>query len=336
MGQATIKASARRLREARRRGMVPVSRELMSVAALAGVVVVVATAWPHMLGRLRHDLGAWISLSATGVPAWAALSTALQALVAVAGPVLGAALLCALATGLIQTRGMVSLHPLRPSLGRLIPGSGGPGGSGYALLSDGVRGLGVVALGTLTLWQHGGRFLETAGQPPLVALGAVAICLLDLVSRIGLLLLVLAALDVVHARWAHGRRLRMTRREVLMERRESEGDPHHRARRRRLHQEMMTGFDLESVGQAHCVVSGRSVAAALRYDERSMSAPRVLVSGAQRAAAAIRAEARVHGCPVVHNGPLARALALVEPGTEVPHRLWRETADVLKEARSGS
>ena len=307
----------------------------MAMAALAGAAVVLMVAWPDMLARLRDDLRGWMVLAPlAGVSPWMALASALYTLAVVVAPVLAAAFLCAVVAGLVQTRAMISAEPLKPRLGRLSLAGQGAGGRAYLLPSVLVRVLGVATLGVFTLWQHGGRLLSTAGEPPAVALSETSACLMTMALRMGLLLLALAALDVVYQRWAHGRSLRMSRHEVRMERRETEGDPGRRAQRRRLHQEILAAHDLETVKQADCVISGGpGLAAAISYDGRTMTAPRLLISGAGKLAASIRAEAHYHGRPVVHNRPLARALALVEPGTEIPRRLWEEAADVLREVR---
>ena len=176
------------------------------------------------------------------------------------------------------------------------------------------------------------RLLATAGEAPAVALSLTLVCLLEMALKVGLLLLALAVLDVVYQRWSHGSRLRMTRREALREKRETEGDPWHRDQRRLLHQRIIAGRDLAAVERADCVISGGpGLAVALRYDQDTMDAPRVLLVGAGKAAASVRAEARRHGRPVVHRRPLARALALQEPDTDIPRRLWEEVAGVWRQ-----
>ncbi len=337
MEQATLKPSARRLREARRRGIVPVSRSLLSAVALVGAAVVLHVAWPDVLAHLTQDMRGWMVLApAAGVPPWAALQSAMQTMAVVLCPVLAAALLCALVSGLLQTRGMFSLEPLRPRLGRLAPGRAGAGGRAWRSLMSLTGVLGVGALAALTLWQHGERLLATAGEAPAVALSLTLVCLLEMALKVGLLLLALAVLDVVYQRWSHGSRLRMTRREALREKRETEGDPWHRDQRRLLHQRIIAGRDLAAVERADCVISGGpGLAVALRYDQDTMDAPRVLLVGAGKAAASVRAEARRHGRPVVHRRPLARALALQEPDTDIPRRLWEEVAGVWRQIRKG-
>ena len=297
--------------------------------------VALSLGWPALLGRLVSDMRGWMVLApGGGVDPWAALTAALSTLILALTPVLAAALICAVVVGLIQTRALATLAPLSPSLAHLRPSRRTAGERVYGVCMGTARAVGALLIGAHTLWQHGDQLLGAAGQAPPMVLMAASACVMDLALRVGLLMLSLALLDLLYQRWAHGRRLRMTWRQARRERREAEGDPGHRALRRRLHRELSAGQDLSAVGDADCVISGGpELAAALRYDGQTMTAPRVVVCGAGKAAAAIHDEAHVHGRPVVHRPGLARALALVEPGAELPRRLWEEAAEVLREVR---
>jgi flagellar biosynthetic protein FlhB len=71
-------------------------------------------------------------------------------------------------------------------------------------------------------------------------------------------------------------------------------------------------------------------AVALRYDEATMTAPRVVAKGKDYLAQRIRVVAQQHGVPLVQRPPLARALyAGVEVGEEVPPAFYRAVAELL-------
>jgi flagellar biosynthetic protein FlhB len=77
-------------------------------------------------------------------------------------------------------------------------------------------------------------------------------------------------------------------------------------------------------------VNPTSIAVALRYDSRTMSAPKVLAKGQRLIAERIREIAEKHGIPVIRNVTLARALfRSVEVGQEVPLELYQAVAEVL-------
>ncbi|HRS26653.1 MAG TPA: EscU/YscU/HrcU family type III secretion system export apparatus switch protein, partial [Phycisphaerae bacterium] len=158
-----------------------------------------------------------------------------------------------------------------------------------------------------------------------------AALLYKLALRLGLTLLVLALLDYWYQRWNWWRRLKMTKQEVRDELKRMEGDPQMRHRRRQLQMRLAlqrVGID---VPKADVVVTNPTeYAVALKYDEATMTAPRVMAKGKDLLAARIRQVAQQHRIPIVQRPPLARALyAAVEVGQEVPPAYYRAVAEVL-------
>jgi type III secretion protein U len=120
----------------------------------------------------------------------------------------------------------------------------------------------------------------------------------------------------------------MSRDEVRREAREDEGDPRHRAERRRIHRALAEAAPL---ARATCLgVNPTHLAVALHHQRGSGEAPRVLAKGHGAAAARLRSLARRAGVPVVRDPPLARALhRLAEVGDEIPEELYDAAAAVL-------
>jgi type III secretion protein U len=120
----------------------------------------------------------------------------------------------------------------------------------------------------------------------------------------------------------------MTRDEVRREHREDEGDPQHRAERRRIHRALV---EAAPVSRATCVVVNPThVAVALHHARDEADAPRVLAKGLGASAARIRSAARRAGVPIVRDVALARALyRLAEVGDEIPEELYEAAAAVL-------
>jgi type III secretion protein U len=153
------------------------------------------------------------------------------------------------------------------------------------------------------------------------ALGALAL-------RLGVAFLAFGLLDLGLAFGRHRRALRMTRDEVRREHKEDEGDPAHRAERRRLHQALLSTAPVRRATVV--VVNPTHVAVALRHDRGSGDAPRVLAKGTGLAAARIRSAARRAGVPIVRDVPLARALhRLAGVGDEIPEELFDAAAALL-------
>ena len=72
------------------------------------------------------------------------------------------------------------------------------------------------------------------------------------------------------------------------------------------------------------------LAVALKYDAKTMGAPRIVAKGARLMAERIREAAVEHNVPIVENKPLAQALyKAVEIGAEIPSHLYKAVAELL-------
>jgi len=123
----------------------------------------------------------------------------------------------------------------------------------------------------------------------------------------------------------------MSRQDVKQEHKESEGDPHVKGRIRQQQRAMARQRMMSSVPQADVIVTNPThYAVALKYDDGSGGAPRVLAKGTGLVAARIRMVAEEHKVPLLSAPPLARALhEHVELGQEIPVELYKAVAEVL-------
>ncbi len=165
--------------------------------------------------------------------------------------------------------------------------------------------------------------------------GGVYVLGVDLVFTLALqmavVLLILGIIDYLFQRWKLEKKLRMTKQEVRDELKRMEGDPLLKQRRRQMQRRMAMQRINAEVPRADVVVTNPTeFAVALRYDESTMPAPRVVAKGKGFLAERIRQVAQQHGVPIVERPPLARALyAAVEVGQEVPPAFYRAVAELL-------
>ena len=145
-----------------------------------------------------------------------------------------------------------------------------------------------------------------------------------------MLFVMFAIFDVWWQRKSYYDDMKMTKDEVKKEYKESEGDPHHKAKRKELHQEIMEGAQMEAVKDADVIVTNPDhVAVALKYDTSKDGAPRVLAKGIDFKAQRIKDMARGLDVPMLRNVPLAHALLRVDVGHEIPEELYDAVAEVL-------
>jgi type III secretion protein U len=321
----------RRLREARRRGEVARSAELTGAAALLGGLAAVVATGPAAAGELARLLRGALAAATGAAPAPAGI------LRGAAGAVLRLSLvpgLAALAAGALAgaLQAGAGLHPeaLRPRLERIDPLRGLRRLASSALRVQASLGVAkaAVLLAIAAAWLRASAGLgELPRAAPGAALRALP-ALLSLSLRLALAFALFGALDGALARHRHRRALMMTREEVRREQKDDEGDPAHRAERRRRHRALVEAGPLS--GATVVVVNPTHVAVALRHERRAEDAPRVVAKGAGRAAGRIRSAARRAGVPIVRDAPLARALhRLAEVGDEIPEELYEAAAAVL-------
>ena len=142
--------------------------------------------------------------------------------------------------------------------------------------------------------------------------------------------LALAALDYIVQRRKHNAELRMSRREIKDELRQSEGDPFVkqaiRSRQMRIGRNRMIAL----VADADVVlVNPTHFSVALRY-QAAQGAPQVVAKGAGVLAARIREAAEEHGVAVVQDPPLARALyRMCDVGALIPPEVYAAVARIL-------
>jgi flagellar biosynthesis protein FlhB len=335
-GEATEPPSAKRLRDARRRGEVARSGE--AVTAVVLVAGASALAWmgagvfAGLAELMRRGL---LQAAGTQVAPAAALAGAAGGALRLVGPLLLVVVAGAVVANLGQIGALLALDPIKPKLERLDPLRNARNVFGRQAWINGAKA--VVKLGlagylaATTLAAQLPRLLRLAWARPDELVSTTGACALALAWRLGALAVALGAADLVYQRWSFRRRLRMTKEELRREQKEQEGDPQHRAERLRAHRELAEQQMFAAVAEADCVICNpEHIAVALRYAAETMDAPRVVARGRRLVAARIRAEARRHGVPIIRQVALARALVELDLDQEIPAPLYEAVGEVLR------
>jgi len=335
----------RRLREARRRGEVARGRDLSAMVGLLAGLLALAVGAPagtaSLIAMVRCAVERAVSAGWPASPEpsiWLNVQEGAVSLLRTALPICGAAAIAVAAVGWIQVGGLFSVRVWSPRLERIDPFRGLRRicSLGQALQMS----LGLcraAAIAALVGWELARSAPRLAGLPGLGPIGLLRSCApwaLSLVVRAALLSVAFGLVELGLARLRHQRSLRMTREEVERDRKEEEGDPRHRAERRRLHRAIASAGPL---ARATClVVNPTHFAVALHHARSSEAAPQVIAKGAGRQARRLRAAARRAGVPVIRQVALARALhQLAEVGDEIPEELYEATAAVLAHLYGG-
>ncbi|HQT77236.1 MAG: flagellar biosynthesis protein FlhB [Rhodospirillales bacterium 20-64-7] len=142
---------------------------------------------------------------------------------------------------------------------------------------------------------------------------------------------VIAGIDIPYQHLTFHRRMRMSRQEMKEEMRSIEGDPHIKARLKRLRRQRARRRMMQDVPKATVVIANPThFAVALRYERGKDAAPIVVAKGVDLIAIRIKKVAAESGVPVMESPPLARALhGSVEIGEMIPHEHFEAVAKII-------
>jgi len=344
--ERTEDATPRKREEARERGQVALSQELVAAIMLCGTAATLAVGGGHIAesaGRLTvasiDGLASYGKIELEG-PTAAGL---VKDVVLASLPALLVALVPALAIGLVvgygQSGFQIATKALELRLDKIDPIKGFGrilGMRGWVRL--GQSSLKIIVLSAtvvFALYLQRGWISSLAGQelgPAL--LGGMWILALTMAAALALFVLI-SIIDVLFQRAQHDKDLRMTKQEVKEDHKNTEGDPHVRARVRQMQREMASRRMLEDVPRATVVVTNPThVAIALFYERgangAAPGAPKVVAKGLDHMAQRIKAIAKEAGVPMHEDVPLARALFKeCQVGDLIPERLYAAVATVI-------
>jgi flagellar biosynthetic protein FlhB len=339
--ERTEAATARRREDALKEGRVPHSQELSGATLLLAGTGALALAGGaslahHALAMLRGTGTAWLTpepLTPNG--AIALLEQVGRTTLLALAPFLIGVLGLTLLVNAAQARGVVSVEPLVPKLSHVNPVAGLERLFSIQAVFNVLKAvlkltiIGFVAWGVLRrAWPE---LLATSGATVPEILGTTRTLAIRMAVLVGLVFLVVAALDYGFQLWQYEKSLRMTRQEVVQEHRETEGDPAVKGRIRQLQRAMARKRMLSNVATADVVVTNPThIAVALKYDPLIAAAPVVLAMGERLLAQRIKDIAHRAGVPVVENKPLARALlANAKVGQAIPPALYVAVAEII-------
>ena len=338
-GDKSEQATPRRLEEAWKKGQFARSAEIQTVFILFGAILALLFTGPEvwrnftlmMAGSLSHLHDTQLKLD--GLQRFILDACLLAG--GCAWPVLAATVVGALLAAAVQTRFRTAPDALEMNWERVNPWAGFR--RIFSIRAAAPAGISILKLAVILALSY--QVVATIVRDPIfytaVDVARIAAFLADstlkLTLRIGFALIVLAAIDYGYQLWRTSQDLMMTREEVKEEMKNQEGDPklksRLKSRRRQISQRKM----LAEVPKADVIITNPThLAVALRYDRKSMGAPRIVAKGARLNALRIREVAKQHQIPIVENKPLARTLFKYgRVGGEIPAQLFVAVAEIL-------
>jgi flagellar biosynthetic protein FlhB len=339
-GDKTEAPTPRRRQEAREEGNVARSPDLSAAVLLLGALLLMRWFGAGVMVALRSVIAEMLSAHSLADLSGQALGPQVMHLVGQVGisvaPLLGGAVLIAIAVNIAQVGLNLSGQRLVPNLAALNPVRGLnkflSGGQGMVHLLLNVLKVAMVSL--VAYSAVSGRLgqiiaVQQLSFQQIFGLGCEIVFAIGL--RVAVLLLVLAILDYIYQRHRLEQSLRMTKQEVKDEMRRMEGDPLMKQRRRQIAVQRAMQKLKKDVPKADVVVTNPThYAVALKYEEGKMRAPRLVAKGADLMAQRIRELAVEAGVPIVERPPLARAIyRMIDVGEEIPEQFYSAVAEIL-------
>lgn len=341
----TYEPTQKRLDDARSRGEIVKSMDLASAASYAGLLLAAFAAGAAIVqsfgaaGMVLLQNADWLAPgllskgSALGV-GWATTHLMASAPLFLAP---AAAVLLILAA-----QGAVHFAPekLEPKWSRLSPlatakqkfGREGLFEFGKSMLKMIII---AIVLGRYLLL-HAQEILGSSALSPVISMTLMLRLLIEFLALVLLIVTVFGALDYLWQRAQHMRRNRMSRKDLMDEMKDSEGDPHTKMQRRQRGQEIATNRMLQDVPTADVIiVNPTHYAVALKWNRQAKGAPVCVAKGVDEVAARIREKAAAAGVPVHSDPPTARAVyATVDIGRPILPEQYRAVAAAVRFAES--
>lgn len=336
--EKTEQPTQRKLEEAQQKGQIPRSPEVQTTLVLLGGLtamvffgretwMVLATTLAGSLGHL-HETPVTLN-SMQGLMARIGIL-----LLHAAGPIVLSAMIGGLLAGAMQSRFSTASEALALNWERLNPVEGLKRifsfGSAMPTAISAVKMVVICGLTYSTVREVVTDPIFTS-TVSLDRVGAfLAESCLKIFTRVLMALAVVAGADYGYQWWKNHKEMMMTREEVKEESKSQEGNQQIKAGRRRLLKNSQRRM-LQEVPAADVVITNPThIAIALRYDRRTMRAPRIIAKGIRLNAARIRQVAQAHQVPIIENKPLARLLFKHgQVDGEIPAELFLAVAEIL-------
>ena len=284
----TEDATPQKLQKAREKGDVAKTPDLASLASFAGAAAVIAIAGGWMSQNLASALLPFIahpeSMSLEGHGAIEVARVAARAAAPLLITVLVVAAVMGVGGNLIQTGFMYSPDKVKPDWKKVSPMAGLKRLVGLDSLMQFVKSVAKIVMVGWVGWVVMKPYLhplrELAAMDPAAMLPLLSEILRKLVFATAALMLAIAGLDWFWQRQRFLKRMRMTKEEQKEEYKNSEGDPHFKAKRRQIAIQRSRSRMMAAVPNATMVVMNPThFAVALKYEAGETAAPQCVAKG---------------------------------------------------------
>lgn len=341
-GEKTEDATAKKLNDAREKGQVAKSQDLIVAFMLMTLFLVLKVFAGYLGNNFMEDYRASYGMISQVAGDTFTLNTAsmllsfgLQRIVTGCLPFLAGAFIMAFLANVFQVKWKPTLKPLSPKFDKFNPINGFKQMFSKDKLFELLKAL--VKIGLLgyiiydALRDQWGMLLNMYALSFLDAIVYIGETIIDLGIKIAIFFFLFAFIDYMYQRRKFSEDMKMTKQEVKDEFKQSEGDPQVKGKIKQKMREVSQRRMMQALPEADVVITNPThLAVAIKYDRNKSAAPIVIAKGADYLAQKIKEAAREYDIEIVENKPLARMLYYnVDLDAEIPQELYQMVAEVL-------
>lgn len=337
--QKTEEPTPKKLQESRKKGQVPLSREVNHWMMLFAGTMMIAFFFGPMLYQLGQVMQAYLERASAWPYAPGGLHIVLgdafkEVMTAMALPLMFLFFMAFIGP-FSQVGPLFTTEPMKPKMDKISPIKGFSRIFSMKSIMEFVKGIFKLAVVSVVafviLYPYFDQLEHMIGKPMMVLLEELQILALRMMIGILVAFIVIAVIDLAFQRQQHHKEMRMTKQEVKDEYKQSEGDPHVKSRLRQLRMERGRQRMMANVPQADVVITNPThFSIALKYNPEEMDAPVCVAKGIDDVALRIREMAKEHDIILYENKPLARSLYdVVEIDEMIPADYYKAVAEVI-------
>jgi len=337
--QKTEEPTAKKLEESRKKGQVAVSREINNWVMLFAGTIIIGTMAPYVFSNLADILKAYFerSYAFPSMPGGIGilLGEGFKNVVMTLALPLAVLMLAAFLSPFVQVGPLFAPESIKPDIGKVSPIKGFKRLFSMRSLMEFAKGIlkiGIIGVvGVIIIYPYFDKFEHLIGLPMTVLMGELKSLVIRMMIGVLVVLIVVAVIDLAYQRYEHYKKMRMTKQEVKDEYKQTEGDPHIKARLRQLRTEKARQRMMQAVPTADVVITNPThYSIALKYDPETMEAPLCVAKGMDEVALRIREVAKEHKIILYENKPLARTLYdTVDIDETIPAEQYKAVAEVI-------
>lgn len=338
--QKTESPTERRLEQAREKGQVPISREIINWFFILTSCVIMLGILPRMARSLMVIMQPFLAVPDQMIVDHNSLKRMGSHLFTSIAPIVAFPFffmfIVLIIVGFMQVGKSLSLTSLKPKMSRLSPKQGIKKVFSKNAIVEFIKTVfktGILFLAAFWLFRgHAAEIKNWTGFNFRQMFNTFEGLLFKLFMMILIILFFLGLLDYLYQRYQHTKGLRMTKQEVKEEHKDIEGDPAIKQRIRRLRMERSRNRMMKDVPTATVVITNPThYSVALAWDPDTMDAPKVVAKGQDFVALKIREIAKENSVPIIENPPVARALFNeVEISQDIPSEYYKAVADIIR------